>query len=178
MEDFFYDFKNKVILSEQETPIETESDMDKILNGSKKVAQVLCELLTSYDTYNANALEELKNVITDIKVISYKPTTFRVVFKTGNYFDLKYDPTPLELKYKDDFKSKDSFIAIVAGRKYFLVNRSEFEQALDALNAQMRQRPINQSSTAPESGEEPGQEEEPASGEEQKGGEEEEPETK
>jgi len=57
--------------------------------------------------------------ITDIQWVAPKPTTFRIVLGNGEPFMLTYSPR--------------SWIAQVEGKKYYLLNLSEEEQAAQAI---------------------------------------------
>ena len=127
--NYYHIFKLKLKEEEVVTPIENESNLEKILEKPNKISKVLALLLTTQNSLNNEAKTQLREVVSDIKCISYKPTTFRVVIPNGNYFDLKYDPTPLNIQYPDDFQSKDSFTVIVSGKKFHLDNNSELDSA-------------------------------------------------
>lgn len=163
--NYYHTFKYKVTLAEQDepapeeqTPAEApatdtppeeappaeaeETDLEKILSKSRKVTYTLIKLLSTYDNVSQKAKEEIRNLVSDIRCISYKPTTFRVVLSNNNFFDLKYDPTPLQLKYVNDFKPSDLFYVNVLGKKYSLSNKSELEQALDYIQKIQKDNPI------------------------------------
>ena len=163
--NFFENFRYKFLFEEAEiTPVETQSNLEKVLDKSPKVTSVLIKLLTGENKRNEQAIEQIRNTVSDIRCISYKPTTFRVVIPNGNYFDLKYNPTPLELNYPEDYQPSDLFQVEVSGKKFGLGNRSEFEQAMDYINILLKTSPITKE---PEPDEEPAPaEEEPAGGEE------------
>ena len=132
--NYYHIFKLKLKEEEVVTPIENESNLEKILEKPNKVSKVLALLLTTQKSLNDEAKTQLREVVSDIKCISYKPTTFRVVIPNGNYFDLKYDPTPLNIQYPDDFQPKDSFTVIVSGKKFHIANNSELDSAIDYIN--------------------------------------------
>lgn len=153
MKPRFYEiFRNKVLYEVEITQVENESNLEKIIKKSPKVTNTLIKLLTTQDKKNIKGVDQLREVVSDIRCISYKPTTFRVVIKNGNFFDLKYNPTPLELRYPEDFNPSDSFQVLVSGKKYNISNRSEYEQALDYINILLKTDPITK---------EPSPEEEP-----------------
>ena len=152
--NFYQIFRHKLTEEEVKTPVENESNLDKILNKSKKITSVLTQLMTTQKKVNQEAKDQLKEVISDIKCISYKPTTFRVVIPNGNFFDLKYDPTPLELQYPNDYQPKDSFTIIVSGKKFNLANNSELESSMEYVNKLLSTQPIGK---APEEAPEPGE---------------------
>ncbi len=143
--NFYKTFKNRLLEEEKVSAVDNESDMEKILKNSKKITYVLTKLLTTQNSYNEEAKAQIRDMVSDIKCISYKPTTFRIVISNSNFFDLKYDPTPLELKHPEDFEPSDSFVVIVSGKKYNIANRSEFEQCLDNINNVLKSNPITKS---------------------------------
>ena len=150
--NYYHIFKLKLKEEEVVTPIENESNLEKILEKPNKISKVLALLLATQNSLNDEAKTQLREVVSDIKCISYKPTTFRVVIPNGNYFDLKYDPTPLNIQYPDDFQSKDSFTVIVSGKKFHLANNSELDSAIDYINILLSTSPIGKE---PEPGAEP-----------------------
>lgn len=154
--NYYQIFQYKLLEAAEITAVETESNLEKVLSKSPKVTSVLLKLLTTQKSKNDKALEQIRNTVSDIRCIAYKPTTFRVVIPNGNYFDIKYDPTPLEINYPEDFSPSDSFQVIVSGKKYNISNRSEYEQALDYINILLKTNPITK---------EPEPEEEPVAGE-------------
>lgn len=160
---FYEIFRNKRLAEVEITKIENESNLEKIIKKSPKVTNTLIKLLTTQEKKNEKSINQLREVVSDIRCIAYKPTTFRVVVPNGNFFDLKYNPSPLELNYPEDFKDSDSFQVIANGKKYDIVNRSEFEQALDQINILLKNAAITKE---PEPDEEPvpaeGGEEKPA----------------
>jgi len=153
MKPRFYEiFRNKVLYEVEITQIENESNLEKIIKKSPKVTNTLIKLLTTQNKKNDKAVEQLREIVSDIRCIAYKPTTFRVIIPNGNFFDLKYNPSPLELRYKEDFQDSDLFQVIANGKKYDIVNKSEFEQALDQINILLKNNAITK---------EPSPEEEP-----------------
>lgn len=164
----FIKILRQILKEDEEHTIDSKSDMEKILQRSKKVTETLIKLLTDQTSVTDKAKEQLRNVVTDIKAISMKPTTFRIVLKNGNFFSLKYDPSPLQLKYPEKFETGDSFTVIVSGKRYEIGNRAEFEQALDYINKLMATKPVAQAKPEEEAvpDEEPGGEEQPDDAEE------------
>lgn len=145
MTDYFFNFKKNLYEAEQETEQEAESepDLEKVLRKSPKVVYTLMRLLTSQKEVNASAQKEIRDIVGDIKMISYRPTTFRVVFKNSNYFDLVYDPTPLQIKKETSLPASDLFKVSIAGKRYDLANKSSFEQALDYVGQGLKYNPID-----------------------------------
>ena len=159
--DPFFEFNKR--LHEEETPIAQESTMDKVIKRSPKVRGVLTTLLTSQKSVGTAADKELYDIVADVKIITYKPTTFRVIFKNSNYMDLKYDPTPDEVKNARDYQDSDFFRVKIAGRDYDLSNYSESQQVLDSIAIALKNNPIDSNNPdlqqkageeAPEGGEE------------------------
>ena len=150
--NYYQIFQYKLLEAAEITPVETESNLEKILSKSPKVTSVLLKLLSSQSKKNDKSVEQIRDTVSDIRCISYKPTTFRVVIPNGNYFDIKYDPTPLELNYPEDFNPADSFQVLVSGKKYSIANKSEYEQAMDYINILLKTNPVTKE---PEPGEEP-----------------------
>lgn len=137
----FYNFQKN--LHEAEAPVEQQSDLEKILKKSPKVTNVLTHLLTSQKEVNEKAQAEIRGIVSDIKVISFKPTTFRIIFQNANYFDLIYDPSPIEVNHEVDFKPIDFFRVAIAGKRYDLSNHSSFEQTLDYIGQALKYNPID-----------------------------------
>jgi hypothetical protein len=153
MKPRFYEiFRNKVLLEVEITKVENESNLEKIIKKSPKVTNTLIKLLTTQEKKSKKSVDQLREVVSDIRCIAYKPTTFRVVIPNGSFFDLKYNPSPLELNYPEDFKDSDFFQVIANGKKYDIVNRSEYEQALDQINILLKNKPITKE-PEPEGGE-------------------------
>lgn len=151
--NFFENFRYKWLFEEAEiTPVETESNLEKILTKSPKLTSVLVKMLTTQNKANEEALEQIRNTVSDMRCISYKPTTFRAVIPNGNYFDIKYNPTPLEIEYPEDYEPTDSFQILVSGKKFNISNKSEYEQAMDYINILLKTSPITKE---PEPEEEP-----------------------
>ena len=151
---------------DQDKPEDIPSNLEEMLARFQILKPVLQDLLTSGNDVSD---EDLNNIVANIEVAVYKPTTFKVVFKNGSEMMLKYDPTPAQINKKDNYKAKDYFQCLIAGKKYSLQNRSQFLQALDYIGDALKTGPIgkgnNQSSggansTSPDE-EEPVTDEEP-----------------
>jgi hypothetical protein len=135
------DLKNLIIeayvevLREAEVPA-LRTSTQEILGKFPTVKKTLVSLFTNeYDEF-----------IEDVKWTVPKPSTFKVVLKNGQPFDLKW--------------TGKGFEATVEGKGYFLNNVTQYQQALDAVGRILRDGPISQ-------GEEPGGEDfaaEPAAG--------------
>jgi hypothetical protein len=122
------------VLTEQEAVLPTSTQ--EILGKFPTVKKTLQSLLTSeYDEF-----------VEDVRWTVPKPSTFKVVLKNGQSFDLKW-------------MGKD-FQANIEGKRYYLGGTSDYQQALDSIGRVLRDGPISQ-------GEEPGGEDfaaEPAAG--------------
>lgn len=123
------------VLREVEEPA-LKTSTQEILGKFPTVKKALVSLFTNeYDEF-----------IEDIKWTVPKPSTFRVVLKNGQSFDLKW--------------TGKGFEATVEGKGYFLNNVSDYQQALDSISRILKDGPITQ-------GEEPGGEDfaaDPATG--------------
>lgn len=137
---------------DEEHEIATESDMEKILRKSSKLTGVLCKLLSSQKTVNNKAKEEIRSIVSDIRCVSFNPSIFRILLKNGSFFQVKYSPSPLQIKYKDDFDIGDSFTVLVAGKSYDIGNKSEYQQALDYINKLQQEQPVNIGKDNPDAG--------------------------
>lgn len=98
------------IQTQAEKVISFEDDpMEYILNKYPSLDGTLADLLTnSYRDY-----------ITGVYVMAPKPTTFKVLLHNGQHFYLIY--------------AKDSYIAKIAGKKYYLLNIGEEEYAIKSI---------------------------------------------
>ncbi len=143
-ENFFKIFKDKR-LYEEENVISQESDMDKILKKSSKIKNVLFKIFTPDGDQ-----EDLKSIITDIKCVQKNPTVFRISIKNGSFLDIKYNPTPMQIKSPEDFKTEDAFTVIVSGKRFKIGSRSEYQQCLDYVGKLMGENPVLKSVEQPE----------------------------
>jgi len=141
--NIFESFRKSISEADIEPQEVEPSDMDVVLSKSPKLRYALMKTLTSQKDLGPTTDKEIKDIVTDIKVISYRPTTFRIVFKNSNYIDLKYDPTPAMVKSPKDYTPSDYFRAIVLGKTYDLGVNSEYEQCLDQIGIAMKQNPID-----------------------------------
>lgn len=123
------------VLKEAEAPV-LKTSTQEILGKFPTVKETLVKLFTSeYDEF-----------VEDVKWTVPKPSTFKIVLKNGQSLDLKW--------------MGKGFEATIEGKRYFINNVSQYQQALDALGRILRDGPITQ-------GEEPGGEDfaaEPAAG--------------
>lgn len=110
-----------------ETPA-LKTSTQEILGKFPTVKKSLVKLMTP----------EFDEFVEDVKWVAPKPSTFTVVLKNGQTFNMKW-------------MGKD-FDANIEGKNYYLGTVSTYQQALDALNRILINGPISQ-------GEEPGSEE-------------------
>lgn len=112
------------VLTEAEAPA-LKTSTQEILGKFPTLKKQIVQLLT----------QEYDEFVEDVKWTVPKPSTFKVVLKNGQSFDLKW--------------TGKGFDATIEGMQYFLNNVTEYQQALDALGRIMKDGPISQ-------GEEPG----------------------
>ena len=112
------------VLREAEVPA-LKTSTQEILGKFPTVKKALVSLFT----------HEFNEFVEDVKWTVPKPSTFMIVLKNGQSFDLKW--------------TGKGFEATVEGKRYFLNNVSDYQQALDSLNRILKDGPITQ-------GEEPG----------------------
>ena len=144
MPDFtFQNFRKYIAEADIQSQEAEESDMDKVLSKSPKLRYTLMRTLTSQKEPGPITDKEIRDVVTDIKVIQKRPTTFRIIFKNSNYMDLKYDPTPSMVNSPKNYTPSDYFRARVLGKIYDLGVGSQYEQCLDQIGIALRQNPID-----------------------------------
>ena len=113
----------EVLKEEEEAVLPTSTQ--EILGKFPTVKKTLKSLLTpEYDEF-----------VEDVRWTVPKPSTFKVVLKNGQSFDLRW-------------MGKD-FQASIEGKRYYLGGTADYQQALDSLGRILRDGPISQ-------GEEPG----------------------
>jgi len=101
---------SEFVQEQAEEVISFESNpMEYILNKYPSLTDTLDDLLTNY----------FRDYVTGIFVIAPKPTTFKVLLHNGQMFFLIYGPK--------------SWIAKVAGKRYYLLNLNEEESAIQAI---------------------------------------------
>ena len=107
------------VLREAEAPA-LKTSTQEILGKFPTVKKAIVQLLT----------KEYDEFIEDVKWTVPKPSTFKVTLKNGEGFDLKW--------------TGKGFESTIAGKRYFLKNVTDYQQALDALNRILRDGPISQ----------------------------------
>ena len=86
MKPRFYEiFRKKVLWEVEITKVENESNLEKIIKKSPKVTNTLIKLLTTQGKKDKKAVDQLREVVSDIRCIAYNPTTFRVVIPNGSF---------------------------------------------------------------------------------------------
>ena len=115
------------VLQEEEGAV-LETSTDEILGKFPTVKKALVSLFTS----------EYPEFVTDVRWVVPKPSTFAIDLKNGQSFNIKW--------------MGKGFEAQVEGKKYFLNDLADYQQALDKLNDLLKNGPIT-------NGEEPGGEE-------------------
>ena len=90
----------------------------RVLNNVPELIPILVDLLSA----------EFTTFVADIEWIEPKPTTFRVMMENGQFFYL-YD-------------TGRSWVAEIAGKKYYLLNVGEEQAAINALARLLRTSPI------------------------------------
>ena len=113
------------LLRETPEPPALKTSTQLILGKFPTLKKSLVKLLT----------HEFDEFVEDVRWVAPKPTTFTVVLKNGQTFNMKW-------------QGKD-FDANIEGKNYYLGTVSTYQQALDALNRILISGPITQ-------GEEPG----------------------
>ena len=123
--------------ADEESPEDVPNNLDVMLQRFKILNPVLDDLL-------GTDKDDIENIISNIEVVVFKPTTFKVVFKNGNEMLLKYSPSPTGINgiNKSDFKPKDFFQCQISGKKFNLINRSQFQQAIDNIGELLKKGPI------------------------------------
>ncbi len=141
---------NEFVQEQAEEVISFEANpMEYILNKYPSLNDTLEDLLTSY----------FRDYVTGIFVVAPKPTTFKVLLHNGQMFFLVYGPK--------------SWIAKVAGKRFYLLNLNEEESAVLAISELLQLgRPPGSEGPDETTGSEKATEEE-APAEEEGGGEEE-----
>jgi hypothetical protein len=80
-----------------------------VLEKFPSLKEIIIDLLT----------DQYELFIVDIQWVAPKPTTFRIILGNGEYFFLMYTPR--------------SWVATVEGKKYYLANIGEEEQAIQSI---------------------------------------------
>ncbi len=128
------------VLREEAPALKTSTQ--EILGKFPPVKKALITLMT----------KEFDEFVEDVKWVSPKPSTFTVVLKNGQTFNLKWTGKPKNNKLDpNDPAYYLQFDANIEGKNYYLATVSSYQQALDAVNRILINGPISQ-------GEQPGDE--------------------
>lgn len=101
---------NEFVQEQADEVISFESNpLEYILNKYPSLTDTLSDLLTDY----------FRDYVTGVFVVAPKPTTFKILLHNGQMFFLTYGPK--------------SWIAKVAGKRYYLLNLNEEESAIEAI---------------------------------------------
>jgi hypothetical protein len=106
------------VLRETPTPPALKTSTQLILGKFPTLKKTLVKMMTN----------EFDEFLEDVKWVAPKPTTFTVVLKNGQTFNLKW-------------MGKD-FDANIEGKNYYLGTTSTYQQAIDALNRILINGPI------------------------------------
>lgn len=128
---------------DQDVPEDAPSNTQVMLQRFKILTPVLNDVLGTEG-------DDIENLVSNIDVAVYKPTTFQITLKNGNDFMLKYMPAPVGVNgiSKSDFKPKDFFQLLISGKKFNLINRSQFQQSLDYIATALKTGPVTKSGPA------------------------------
>lgn len=144
IEEAYYEVLLEQEGTEEEVPEEapdTEfADAKEVPEESDATAEILAKFPTLKKTLVHLLTAEFEQFVEKVGWMSPKPSTFKVEFKNGQDFQLKWMGT--------------GFQATVEGKRYYLTNISEYQQCLDKIGVMLASGPI----TSPF-------EDEPASGE-------------
>ena len=102
-------YKSKTVDLDSDEPISIDTEKFPVLLKFPQLKKVLVDLLTN----------QFETFITDIQWVAPKPTTFRIVLGNGEDFMLIW--------------MKRSWVAIVEGKRYYLLNLNEEENAVSAI---------------------------------------------
>ena len=102
-------YKSKPIDLDSDKPISIETEKFPVLLKFPELKKVLVDLLTN----------QFEVFVTDIQWVAPKPTTFRIMLGNGENFMLVW--------------MKRSWIATIEGKRYYLLNLNEEENAVSAI---------------------------------------------
>lgn len=113
--------ENKLrLLVEQEVEDFIQTQQEKILKFEDDPMGYILQKYPSLDATLSDLLtDSYKDYITGVFVMAPKPTTFKILLHNGQQFLLIY--------------AKDSYIAKISGKKYYLSNLGEEEYAIKAI---------------------------------------------
>jgi hypothetical protein len=102
-------YKPETLSMDTSTEISLDAPKFPVLSKFPELKDIIVDLLT----------DQYEIFVTDIQWVAPRPTTFRIILGNGEPFMLTYTPR--------------SWIAQVEGKKYYLLNLSEEEQAAQAI---------------------------------------------
>jgi len=102
-------YKSKIVDLDSDEPISIDTEKFPVLLKFPQLKKVLVDLLTN----------QFETFVTDIQWVAPKPTTFRIVLGNGENFMLIW--------------MKRSWVATVEGKRYYLLNLNEEENAISAI---------------------------------------------
>ena len=102
-------YKSKIVDLDSDEPISIDTEKFPVLLKFPQLKKVLVDLLT----------DQFETFVTDIQWVAPKPTTFRIVLGNGENFMLVW--------------MKRSWVATVEGKRYYLLNLNEEENAISAI---------------------------------------------
>ena len=112
--------KEFIQLLEQEVEDFMQTQAEKIVKFEDDPKEYILQKYPSLkDTLEDLMTNSFDEYITGIYVMAPKPTTFKILLHNGQHFFLIY--------------AKDSYIAKIAGKKYYLLNLGEEEYAIKAI---------------------------------------------
>jgi hypothetical protein len=127
----------------EETPDTEFADAEDIEAAEDEVTDPTPEILAKFPTLKKTIVHLLtpdyEEFVEKIGWMSPKPSTFKVEFKNGQDFQLKW--------------MGKGFQATVEGKRYFLTNVSEYQQCLDKIGHMLASGPITDQFADAESGE-------------------------
>jgi len=107
-------------LLEQEVEDFIQSQADKVISFEDDPMEYILNKYPSLDgTLDDLLTPSYRDYITGIYVMAPKPTTFKILLHNGQHFYLIY--------------AKDSYIAKISGKKYYLLNIGEEEYAIKSI---------------------------------------------
>lgn len=102
-------YKSKTVDLDSDEPISIDTEKFPVLLKFPQLKKVLVDLLT----------DQFETFVTDIQWVAPKPTTFRIMLGNGENFMLVW--------------MKRSWVATVEGKRYYLLNLNEEENAISAI---------------------------------------------
>tara|TARA_R100000951_G_scaffold113448_1_gene115507 strand:+ start:393 stop:1025 length:633 start_codon:yes stop_codon:yes gene_type:complete len=151
IEEAYYELLVQGIISEAEgdeeeateAPNTEFTDADDVEASEEEVTDPTPEILAKFPTLKKTVIHlltpDFEEFVEKIGWMSPKPSTFKVEFKNGQDFQLKW--------------MGKGFQATVEGKRYYLTNVSEYQQCLDKIGYMLASGPITDQFADAESGE-------------------------